>query len=230
MQKMMLGMMKMYQLFAWLGLILVFVAFLFSFQGANANALFFSVDKATREAAGAGSALALANVTRHTIPIWVPYLKFLGLGLMLGAITMALGLIATTLRDLGKDVMAKWPAKLNPGVPDKPASAKMFPMIMMMGWLLLIVAFVWALSLSGVAASYWNNSIAEVLNPAQTGSVLLAQLGTIVSTLPWISFLRWLGMAFLFTGITVALTVIIRTLQHQNQSLQKTFIGARQSS
>ena len=63
MQKMMLGMMKMYQMFAWLGLILVFVAFLFSFQGANANALFFSVDKATREAAGAGSALALANVT-----------------------------------------------------------------------------------------------------------------------------------------------------------------------
>jgi hypothetical protein len=147
---------------------------------------------------------------------------------MLGAITMALGLIATTLRDLGKDVVAKWPAELNPGVPDRPAAAKMFPMAMMMGWILLIVAFVWALSLSGVAASYWNNSIAEVLNPAQPGSFLLAQLGAIVSTLPWISFVRWLGMAFLFTGITVALTVIIRTLQHQNKTLQ-TFIDARQS-
>jgi hypothetical protein len=147
---------------------------------------------------------------------------------MLGAITMALGLIATTLRDLGKDVMAKWPAKLNPGVPDKPVASKMFPMAMMMGWILLIIAFIWALSLSGVAASYWNNSIAEVLNPAESGSFLLAQLGTIVSTLPWISFVRWLGMAFLFTGITVALTVIIRTLQHQNTTLQ-TFIGARQS-
>jgi hypothetical protein len=36
-------------------------------------------------------------------------------------------------------------------------------------------------------------------------------------------------MAFLFTGITVALTVIIRTLQHQNETL-RTFIDARQSS
>ena len=229
MQKMMLGMMKMYQLFAWLGLIVVFVAFLFSFQGASANALFFSVDKATREAAGAGSALALANVTRHTLPIWVPYLKFLGLGLMLGAITMALGLIATTLRDLGKDVMAKWPAELNPGVPDKPVTSKMFPMAMMMGWLLLIIALIWAISLTGVAGSYWNHAIATELNPAEAGSFLLAQLGTIVSALPWISFVRWLGRAFLFTGITVALTVIIRTLQHQNETL-RTFIGARQSS
>ena len=108
----------------------VFVAFLFSFQGASANALFFSVDKATREAAGAGS--------------------------------------------------------------------------------------------------YWNHAIATELNPAEAGSFLLAQLGTIASTLPWISFVRWLGMAFLFTGITVALTVIIRTLQHQNETL-RTFIGACQS-
>ena len=101
MQKMMLGMMKMYQLFAWLGLIVVFVAFLFSFQGASANALFFSVDKATREAAGAGSALALANVTRHSLPIWVPYLKFLGLGLMLGAIYMATDMVTSPTTHLG---------------------------------------------------------------------------------------------------------------------------------
>ena len=115
MEKMQNSMMKMYQVFAWMGLIIVVIAFLFSFQGAGANAAFFAVDKATREAAGAGSALALADVTRHTVPIWVPYFKFLGLGIMLGSITMALGLIATTLRDLGKDVTDKWPAELNPG-------------------------------------------------------------------------------------------------------------------
>ncbi len=229
MEKMQNSMMKMYQMFAWLGLMIVLIAFLVAlFSGSNAQAIFFSVDKATREAAGAGSALALANVTRHTVPIWVPALKFLGLGIMLGAITMALGLIATTLRNLGTDVMAQWSAKLNPGTPPKPATAKMFPMIMMMGWLLLIIGLVWAVSLTGVASSYFNHSIATELNPAEAGSALLAQLGVITGTLPWLAALRFLGMGFLFTGITVALTVIIRTLQHQEKTLQ-TFVNARQS-
>ena len=160
------------------------------------------------------------------IPTWVPSFKFLGLGIMLGAITMALGLIATTLRNLGKDVMSHWPADLNPGAPDKPVTAKMFPIIMMMGWIVLIIGFIWALSLSGVVGSYWNNSIADVLNPAQPGSALLNTLGLIQGQLPWLSFLRFLGMSFLFTGITVVLTVIIRTLQHQENTLNK-FVEAR---
>jgi hypothetical protein len=226
MQKMMLSMMKMYQMFAWLGLIIVVIAFVLSLNAASANGAFFSADKATREAAGAGSALVAANVIRHSIATWVPSFKFLGLGIMLGAITMALGLIATTLRNLGKDVMSHWPADLNPGVPDKPVTAKMFPMIMMMGWIVLIIGLIWALSLNGVAISYWNHSIASELNPAEAGSLLLTQLGVITSTLPWLGFVRFLGMSFLFTGITVALTVIIRTLQHQEKTLLK-FVEAR---
>ena len=150
MEKMQNKMMKRYQMFAWLGLIIVLVSFWLAYSVASpANAAFFSVAKATREAAGTGTALALANVARHSIAAWVPHFKFLGLGLMLGAITMALGLIATTLRNLGKDVMATWPAELNPGVPDKPKAAKMFPMMMMMGWILLFAALIWALVLNG---------------------------------------------------------------------------------
>lgn len=228
MENMQNSMMKMYQMFAWLGLAIVLTAFLVAFfAGSNAQAMFFLVDKATRETAEVGTALVAANVTRHTVSIWVPAFKFLGLGIMLGAITMALGLIATTLGNLGTDVMAQWPARLNPGTPPKPATAKMFPMIMMMGWLLLIIGLVWALSLSGVAVSYYNHSIATELNPATAGSALLAQLGVITGALPWLAALRFLGMSFLFTGITVALTVIIRTLQHQEKTLQ-TFINARQ--
>jgi hypothetical protein len=155
MEKMQNTMMKRYQMFAWLGLIIVLIAFALSFVAANANTTFFSEDKATREAATAGSVLVNANVIRHSLTAWVPAFKFLGLGIMLGAITMALGLIATTLRNLGKDVMATWPDNLNPGVPAKPVAAKMFPMIMMMGWILLIAGLVWALVLnSGVVIPY----------------------------------------------------------------------------
>ena len=56
--------------------------------------------------------------------------------------------------------------------------------------------------------------------------MLLNQLGLITSTLPWLGFLRFAGMALIFTAITVALTVIIRTLQTQEKLLNK-FVQAR---
>jgi hypothetical protein len=213
MEKIQNAMMKRYQLFAGMGLIIILIAFLASLAVANANAMFFSASKATREAAGTGSVLVAANVLRHSIPTWVPSFKFLGL-------------IATTLRGLGKDVMSFWPDELNPGVPQKPRSAKLFPMIMMMGWMLLTIGLILALWLNGTVTSYWNHSIANELNPADVGSALLNQLGLITGTLPWLGFFRFASMAFLFSAITIALTVIIRTLQFQERSLEK-FVEAR---
>ena len=229
MEKMQNTMMKRYKMFATIGIIIVLIAFWQATVGSSANATFFSVDKATREAAGAGSVLAAANVARHLAPTWIPPFKFLGLGILLGAITMALGVIATTLRDLGTDVMAKWPSNLNPGTPEKPRSARLFPMLMMLGWMLLIASLIWALGLNGTVASYWNHAIATGLNPAQSGSVLLNQLGAIKASLPWINLLKFAGMSFVFTAITVALTVIIRTLQHQEKTLLN-YIQARSAS
>ena len=92
---------------------------------------------------------------------------------------------------------------------------------MMMGWIVLITGLIWAFVLNGTVTSYWSNSIATILNPAEAGSVLLAQLGIIKATLPWLNALRFLGMALLFTGITLPLTVIIRTLQFQEKALLK---------
>ena len=48
MEKMQNAMMKRYKLFAAMGLIIVLIAFLFALQGAQANAVFFSVDKLRR--------------------------------------------------------------------------------------------------------------------------------------------------------------------------------------
>jgi hypothetical protein len=193
MEKIQNAMMRHYKLFAGMGLIIVLIAFIFSLQGAQ------------------------ANVTHQSIPTWVPSFKFLGLGIMLSAITMALGLIATTLRNLGTDVTALWPKDLNPGTPEKPRSAKMFPMLM---------GLIWALATNAIVTAYWANSIANTLNPATEGSTLLRQLGTISGAKPWLSALRYTGMAFIFTAITLALTVIIRTLQHQEKTL-RSIIRAR---
>jgi hypothetical protein len=110
---------------------------------------------------------------------------------------MALGYIVLTLRDLGSNVTALWPATLNPGTPEKPRDAKIFPMIMMMGWIFPIISLIWALNLSGTVSSYWAHSMSGELNPAQPGSILLTQLGTIHFTLLWIVFFRFLGTGFL---------------------------------
>jgi len=90
---------------------------------------------------------------------------------------------------------------------------------MMMGWMVLIIGFIWALVLNGTVVDYWNHSVAAELIPAAAGSALLTQLGVITSTLPWLGALRLLGMGTLFTAITIALTVIIRILQTQEQVL-----------
>jgi len=227
MEKMQKTMMKRYKMFATLGIIIVLAAFLLSLQAAGATSTFFSVDKVTRESAEVGSNIVSANVTRNALTTWVPSFKFVGLGILLGAIVMALGVIATTLRELGINVMSGWPKELNPGAPEKPRTAKLFPMLMMMGWAVLIGGFIVALWLTVASVvPYWSNSIANVLNPATAGSDLLQQLGLIKAVTPWLGALRFFGMALLFTAITVALTVIIRTLQHQEKTLRG-FIKAR---
>ena len=113
-----------------------------------------------------------------------------------------------------------------PASPEKPRAAKIFPMLMMMGWMILLIGLIWAIANNGTVTAYWSNSIATTLNPAAEGSALLNQLGVISGVKPWLAALRYLGMAMLFLGITVALTVIIRTLQHQDRTL-RSFIKAR---
>ena len=76
---------------------------------------------------------------------------------------------------------------------------------------------------------HWAHSIANELNPAAAGSALLQQLGVIQASLPWLAALRFLGMGLVLTAITVALTVIIRTLQYQNKSLSN-FVQASSSA
>ena len=57
--------------------------------------------------------------------------------------------------------------------------------------------------------------------PAQPGSTLLSQLAVVSSFAKWLNPLRMLGMAFLFTAIALALTVIIGTLRLQAGMLVK---------
>ena len=224
------GMMPMFPMMAVVGWMIVLIAFLIGATGlASSQATFFSDAKAIREGAAAGSAFVRANIDSHVIETWVPQFKFLGLGLGLMAITMALGTIAKRLRRMGMVISRHLPADLRSAMPPIPRRVRLFQLSTLMGVMILVAALVIGIVLAtGAVPSYWNHSIANDLNPAQPGSELLAQLGLVSSFADWLNPLRLVGMAFLFTAITLALTVIIGTLRTQAGMLAQ--LGGGRSS
>jgi hypothetical protein len=214
-------MMPMYPALAVMGWMFVLIAFLIGwFMLSPAQSTFFSDAKAIREGALIGSAFVNANLSSHVLEAWLPQFKFFGLGIGLLAITMALGTIAKRLRNMGQVIFTQLPENMRPTLPPPPKQVKLFQISAMMGIMIMLVVLVVGIVLGfGVVSDYWNHSIAAELNPAQPGSVLLSQLSVISSYFYWLNPLRMIGMAFLFTAITVALTVIIGTLRMQTKLL-----------
>lgn len=215
------AMMPLYPVIAVMGWMMVLIAFLIGATVlADAQTTFFSDAKAVREGASAGSAFVQANVSRHVIEAWLPQFKFLGLGLGLMAIVMALGTIAKRLRRMGKVIASHIRSDLRPVTPPIPLRVRVFQASTVMGVMIMAAALIVGLVLAtDVVPSYYNHSIANELNPAESGSTLLNQLGVVSSFADWLNPLRMVGMALLFTGITIALTVIINTLRLQAKML-----------
>ena len=216
-------MMPMFPMIAVMGWMIALIAFLVGlFVLSSSQTAFFSDAKAVREGAAAGSAFVRANVTSHVTEAWLPQFKFFGLGLGLLAITMALGSIAKRLREMGMVIAGHIPEKLRPAMPPTPSAVRVFQLSAVMGIMILLAALIVGIFLAaGVVPSYWNHSIANELDPAQPGSALLSQLAVVGSYAQWLNPLRMVGMAFLFTAITIALIVIIGTLRLQAGLLVK---------
>ena len=104
-------------------------------------------------------------------------------------------------------------------MPKPPITAQMFPMVMMMGMMVLIAALVIGIILAVISFGYWNHSIANELNPAVEGSQLLGTLSTINSIKMWLAPLKFVGMASLLTGIGLALATIVGALRWQSNRL-----------
>ena len=86
---------------------------------------------------------------------------------------------------------------------------------MMMGMMVLVIAIFEA----NISYGYWNHSIATKLNPAIEGSQLLGSLSSINTVNAWLAPFKFVGMAFLLTGIDLELATIIRVLRCQSQRL-----------
>ena len=206
---------KMWMPFIGMGFMIVVVAFIIGLFVSSAAADYFSFSKSVREAAGTGSDLATKKAFIESTKVWLPTLKFLGLGMILGGVTFLLATILGALRTGGGRVQEALGVDVK--IIKPPMTAQLFPMFMMMGMMLLVASVIIGIVLATLTYDYWNHSIAAQLNPSQGG--LLADLGTINAVKLWLEPFKFVGMALLLTGIGLALATIVRVLRWQSSRL-----------
>ncbi len=215
MEKMLQAMMKRFPMFIGMGFMIVMIALIIGAVNASNAAGYYAVDKATRDAS-----LELAQVRAgiESTVVWLPYFKFLGVAMIWGGITMALGVIALKLQALGKKVMASVPDNARVSIPPKPISVYLMRMFMMVGMLIIIIGFIVSMGVAGTASSVFSNPI-TTLDAAPTGSPLLAQIAGIHAAETWLEAFKFLGVASLFLGIVNGLGAIIFALRYQQSAI-----------
>ena len=208
---------KMWIPFIAMGFMIVVVAFIYGLVNASITSDYFSASKEVREAAVGGSDLATDKAFIESTKAWLPSFKFLGMGMILGGVTFLLATILGALRTGGGRVQEALVVPVRVAKP--PMSAQLFPMFMMMGMMVLVASLVIGVVLAFLTYDYWNHSIATELNSAIAGSGLLTDLETINSVQAWLAPFKFVGIAFLLTGIGLALATIVRVLRWQSNRL-----------
>ena len=214
---------KMWAPWVVMGLMIVVISFIIGIVLAGIEASYFENSKEVRDAATRGSTIALEQARIQSFMAWVPGFKFLGLGFLLSGITFLLASILGNLRVAGGKVQKALGA--DQIVIKKPLTGTLFPVLMMMGMMILVAAFGTSIWLATETHNYWNNSAAAVPNPAESGSEILRQLGVIKATGAWLTPLKFVGMAVLFSGIALALVTIVSVLRFQAARLTELAIS-----
>ena len=199
-----------------MGLMIVGVSFIIALFVQSDQGFWWSFPKVERDAAAAGSDIVGAKAFIESTQAWLPGFKFLGLGMMLGGITFLLATILGNLRAGGAAVQRSLGAAVQ--YPKTPLTATLFPMLMMMGTMVLIAALAISVYLGVEAHDLWSNSIATI-DSAPAGSSILAQLGRIAAVKAWLAPFKFVGMALLFSGIALALVTIVTILRWQSRRL-----------
>ena len=194
-----------------MGFMIVMAAFIFGLVNSSISPDYYQFSKETRETAAAGSSLATQKAFIESTKAWLPSFKFLGMGMILGGVTFLLATILGALRTGAGRVQEAL------GVPVRvikpPKTARIFPMFMMMGMMILIASLIIAIVVATVSYGYWKHSIATELNPAAASSQLLGSLSSINTVNACLTPFKFVGVASLITGIGLALATIIRVLR-----------------
>lgn len=206
---------KMWKPLIAMGFMIVVAAFIVGVVNSFVAGDYFAASKEVREAAVQGSSLAEKKAFVESTKAWLPSVKFLGMGMILGGVTFLLATILGSLRTGGGRVQQALGVDVR--IIKPPMTAKAFPMVMMMGMMFLVASLIISIVLGVLTYNYWNHSIATQLNPA-TGE-LLSDLGSINAVKLWLEPFKFVGLALLLTGIGLALATIVRVLRWQSNRL-----------
>ena len=182
----------------------------------------FEVTKTTREVSPSGSLLDKQEFI-ETTSIWLPRFQLLGMGLMFGGITFLLATILGNLRLAGAMVQKQSGRRIL--VPKPPWSAQLFPMLMMMGLMILIGALVVSIVIAITAGDVFGNAISEI-NAAESGSGLLGDFQDVQTFTAWLQAFAFTGLALVLSGIVLALYTISQVLRFQHGRIAQMARGA----
>ncbi len=182
----------------------------------------FEVTKTTREVSPSGSLLDKQEFI-ETTSIWLPRFQLLGMGLMFGGITFLLATILGNLRLAGAMVQKQSGRRML--VPKPPWSAQLFPMLMMMGLMILIGALVVSIVIAITAGDVFGNPISTI-NAAESGSGLLGDFQEVKTFTAWLQAFAFTGLALVLSGIVLALYTISQVLRFQHGRIAQMARGA----
>jgi hypothetical protein len=205
----------MYPMLILMGFMIVGVSLILGIINSQAAVAYYSEPKPIRE-----TVLTATRASIESTDLWLPYFKFLGIGLILSGIVMALRVIIDRLQAAGREVLGTLPPEKRPALPAPPWFGLFMPIVMMTGWVIFIVALVVSLGLAGTAAQLYANPIPEI-DAAGQGTLLLSQLQALQATSAWLIPFKFFGVATEFLAITMGLGIIIYILGGQTKLLDQ---------
>ena len=111
---------------------------------------------------------------------------------------------------------------MNPN--DKPYQLKVFPVLTILGWILIALALIIGLViLTPTAVDYFGANSKEVRDAAEAGSQLLSQIGILASIPLWLEPLTFLGVAFFIGGIALEFSVIPALVKMRGDAMAQAF-------
>ncbi len=215
MQAMIGKMARLYPMMIAMGFMIVVIALIIGYFNSQAAAAYFAQPKALRE-----TTLMAQRASIASVGLWLPPFKFLGIGLILGGIVMALRVIIDNLRAAGNEVVSNLPARERPQMPTPPWYGLLMPIVMMLGEMIFLIAFIVGLWLAGIARSVFANPIPDI-DAAGAGSGLLASLQTIHAVESWLVPLKFFAVSTEFLAIAMGLGTIIYMLSAQTDILDR---------
>ncbi len=107
---------------------------------------------------------------------------------------------------------------------DKPYQLKVFPVLTILGWILIALALIIGLVvLTPTAVNYFGANSKEARDAAEAGSQLLSQIGILASIPLWLEPLTFLGVAFFICGIALEFSVIPKLVEMRGGAMAQAF-------